>query len=34
MMTSYLTDRRDQIVFGETPTLMQPLHGESLPKPE
>jgi PRTRC genetic system protein A len=34
MMTSYLTDRRDQIVFGETPTLMQSLHGEALPKPE
>jgi PRTRC genetic system protein A len=34
MMTNYLTDQRDQIVFGETPTLMQPLHGETLPKPE
>jgi PRTRC genetic system protein A len=34
MMIDYLTDRRDQIVFGETPTLMQPLHGEALPKPE
>lgn len=32
--TNYLTDLRDQIVFGETPTLMQPLHGEALPKPE
>ena len=34
MLNNYLTDRRDRIVFGETPTLMQPLHGESLPKPE
>lgn len=34
MMINYLTDRRDQIVFGETPTMMQPLYGESLPKPE
>lgn len=34
MMTNYLTDRRDQVVFGETPTLMQPLHGEALSKPE
>ena len=34
MMTDYLIDKRDQIIFGETPTLMQPLHGEALPKPE
>ena len=34
MMINYLTDRRDQIIFGETPTMMQPLYGESLPKPE
>jgi PRTRC genetic system protein A len=34
MLNNYLTDQRDQIVFGETPTLMQPLHGEALPKPE
>jgi PRTRC genetic system protein A len=33
-MINYLTDRRDQIVFGETPTLMQPLYGEALQKPE
>lgn len=34
MLSDYLTDRRDQIVFGETPTLMQPLYGEPLKKPE
>jgi len=34
MKTNYLTDQRDQIVFGETPTLMQPLYGDTLPKPE
>jgi PRTRC genetic system protein A len=30
----YLTDRRDQVVFSETPTLMQPRFGEKLPEPE
>ncbi len=34
MIKNYLMDTRDQIVFGETPTLMQPVYGESLPKPE
>lgn len=34
MVINYLSDRRDQVVFAETPTLMQPLHGEGLPKPE
>lgn len=34
MLNNYLSDQRDQILFGETPTLMQPLHGEALPKPE
>lgn len=33
-MLEYLADHRDRVVFGETPTLMQPLHGEALPKPE
>ncbi len=34
MITGYLTDMRDRVVFGETPTLMQPLFGEKLPEPE
>ena len=34
MNASYLTDTRDRIVFGETPTLMQPVFGEKLPPPE
>jgi PRTRC genetic system protein A len=34
MITGYLTDVRDCVVFGETPTLMQPLFGEKLPEPE
>jgi PRTRC genetic system protein A len=31
---AYLTDRRDQVVFSETPTLMQPRFGEKLPEPQ
>ncbi|ANE57897.1 MULTISPECIES: PRTRC system protein A [Methylomonas] len=34
MMNAYLTDPRDRILFGETPTYMQPLFGEKLPAPE
>lgn len=34
MLTDYLDDPRDRVVLGETPALMQPLFGKSLPPPE
>ncbi|WGS88575.1 PRTRC system protein A [Methylomonas sp. UP202] len=30
---TYLTDPRDRILFGETPTYLQPLFGDKLPAP-